>query len=130
MYFHVNPTSKEPIYRQIISQIKRGIATGKLPLGSKLPSVRELAKELLINPNTIFKIYTELERENLVYTKKGVGTFIAAMETSMTLRAKEEVIEEMLDPIMVEAVNLGMSGERLTKLLHKKLKTFKRERNR
>lgn len=73
--FQLDLTSHKSIYEQVIDHIKELIMKDVLPAGSKLPSVRELSKELTINPNTVQKAYRELEREGFVVTRKGLGTF-------------------------------------------------------
>ncbi len=77
MRIHISTSSSVPIYRQIVEQVKRAIARGPLAAGAALPSVRELAQQLVLNPNTVFRAYGELERAGIVYTKRGVGTFVA-----------------------------------------------------
>lgn len=73
--FQLDMTSHKSIYEQVVDNIKELIMTDVLAQGSKLPSVRELSKDLTINPNTVQKAYRELEREGFVYTTAGVGTF-------------------------------------------------------
>src|SRR2546421_928069 len=75
--FQLNPKSGVPIYRQIQDQIRYGIASGLLGPGEQLPTVRALAVELSVNPNTVIKAYTELERRGIVTTEQGSGTFVA-----------------------------------------------------
>ena len=65
-----------PIYLQAANSIKRDIVTGKLPPGAKLPSVRDLAVEYTINPNTVSRVYKELESEGVCFTRRGMGTFV------------------------------------------------------
>lgn len=65
-----------PIYLQVANSIKRDIVTGKLEPGAKLPSVRDLAVEYTINPNTVSRVYRELEMENVCFTRRGTGTFV------------------------------------------------------
>src|ERR1700730_6384146 len=75
--FKLDPRSGVPIYRQIQDQIRYGIASGLLSPGEQLPTVRSLAVELSINPNTVIKAYTELERAGVLTTEQGSGTFVA-----------------------------------------------------
>ena len=74
----LSPNSGVPIYRQIQDQIRYGIASGLLRAGEQLPTVRALAVELAVNPNTVIKAYSELEREGVLTTEQGSGTFVAA----------------------------------------------------
>jgi len=75
--FALNDRSGVPIYRQIQDQIRFGIASGRLRPGEQLPTVRALAVELSVNPNTVIKAYNELEREGILTTEQGTGTFVA-----------------------------------------------------
>ena len=75
--FELDPRSRKSIYEQVMDSLKSAIMTGKLPKGEKLPSVRELSKQISVNPNTVQKAYRELERQGYIYTQTGVGTFVA-----------------------------------------------------
>lgn len=94
--------NKEPIYLQIIELIKKNIALGVLKADDKLPSVRELSKELGVNPNTIQRAYGDLERLGITYTKRGMGSFISngedegiKLKESMGKQIAEKFIEDM-----------------------------------
>ena len=71
MEFRIDPTSRQPIYRQLAGQIREAIATGRLACEEKLPSVRELSRQLVVNPNTIARVYLELEREGILTRGRG-----------------------------------------------------------
>lgn len=75
--FELDLRSRKSIYEQIMDNLKELIMTGKLPFESKLPSVRELSKQISVNPNTVQKAYRELERQGYIYTLSGMGTFVA-----------------------------------------------------
>jgi GntR family transcriptional regulator len=77
MQFHVNPGDELPIYRQVVRQVVDAIVGGRLKAGDKLPSHRDLAARLVIAPLTVKKAYDELEREQLIVTQRGRGTFVA-----------------------------------------------------
>src|SRR5437870_10287095 len=79
--FKLDPKSGVPVYRQIQDLIRYGIASGLLQAGEQLPTVRSLAVELSVNPNTVIKAYTELEREGILTTEQGSGTFVALQTT-------------------------------------------------
>ena len=82
-----NPTL--PIYLQTANEIKRDIVTGKLPPGEKLPSVRDLAVEYTINPNTVSRVYKELESEGVCFTRRGMGTFVTEDSAKIDMLKKE-----------------------------------------
>ena len=84
MHFELDPKSGIPFYRQIIDQIRYGIAAGKLKVGDQLPTVRALAVELKVNLNTISKAYRELEIKNILETQQGSGTFIALVKVDIS----------------------------------------------
>jgi len=77
--FKLHPKSGVPIYRQIQDQVRYGIASGRLRPGEQLPTVRALAVDLSINPNTVIKAYSELERQGVLTTEQGSGTFVAPL---------------------------------------------------
>jgi GntR family transcriptional regulator len=75
--FSLDPKSGVPIYQQIQDQVRYGVASGRLRPGEQLPTVRALAVDLAVNPNTVIKAYTELERQGFLTTEQGSGTFVA-----------------------------------------------------
>src|SRR5437764_14897177 len=107
MSFHVDTASRLPIYQQLTQQVREGIARGDLQPGERLPSVRQLSQELVINPNTVARAFTELEREGLLVSRPGLGIFVAAPRTDLTRAARERRLTELLDRWLTEAVHLG-----------------------
>lgn len=101
--FALNPSSGVPIYRQIQDQIRLGIASGKLRPGEQLPTVRALAVELSVNPNTVIKAYNELEREKVLATEQGTGTFVA---TPPPMSVPENVRQQKLEDMCLEFLAL------------------------
>ena len=87
--FSLNPKSGVPIYRQIQDQIRFGITSGRLRAGEQLPTVRALAVDLAVNPNTVIKAYTELERQGVLTTEQGSGTFVAQVP-AVTLAPEDQ----------------------------------------
>ena len=82
MEFSITPTTGVPIYQQLTGQICAGIARGRLLPDDRLPSVRELSQTLVVNPNTVARAYTELEREGVLYTRPGLGVFVSPAPAS------------------------------------------------
>src|SRR5881394_4633353 len=105
MEFQVDPTTRVPIYRQLMDQIRLAVARGRLRPGSRLPSVRELSRELVINPNTVARVYTELERDGVLNTRPGLGVFVAQPRNDLTKKARKERLIAMVDGLLTEAVH-------------------------
>jgi GntR family transcriptional regulator len=110
--FHLDSRSGVPIYRQIQDQIRYGVASGVLAPGEQLPTVRSLAVELSVNPNTVIKAYSELEREGLLATEQGSGTFISA-QPPLPLPNENRVakLESLCSEFLAHAARYGFSPE-------------------
>src|SRR5882757_9344488 len=99
MVVHLNPASGVPLYLQLMEQVKHAIETGVLHAGKQLPSVRHIAEELLINPNTVARAYRELEHEGIVELKHGSGAYIreSVVERARLLQKARTVVRSSLD---------------------------------
>lgn len=117
MFITVNPSSGEPVYRQVMRQIRERIVSGQLARGEKLPSVRDLSAEAGINPLTVAKVYQFLEREGFVETRRGHGTFVSGKARTLSAAARQEELEPALRQLVTEALHLGLSEEDLLKLV-------------
>ncbi len=105
-----------PIYLQIMDLIKSQVSKGELSIGEKLPSVRELSKDLKVNPNTIQRVYQELEREEIIYTQRGMGSFITE-DVELIKNLKSESVMSLIENFVGEMHNLGYSdGEVIEKV--------------
>ena len=124
MQFQINTASRVPIYRQLTEQIRSAIARGDLQAEQQLPSVRQLSKELVVNPNTIARVYLELERDGILNTRQGVGVFVAAPRRELMKRARDERLHELLDRLLIEAVHLGYSAADVKEMLAKRVGQF------
>src|SRR5271165_6947712 len=108
----VDPRSGVPIYLQVIEQIKRSVALGILATGEQLPTVKQLALDLTINPNTVAKAYRELERDGMIETSPGRGSFVrtnGAAESTKT--AATDVAREVMEAAVREAKSIGLSAD-------------------
>ena len=112
-----------PIYRQIISQILYAVARGDLPPGTQLPTVRQLAVELSVNPNTIIKAYKELEIRGNLETQQGTGTFISDAEVTIAPDEKKRVLTALCKDVVGRA---GAYGIELGEIIQA-LQNFKEE---
>ncbi|MBA2677641.1 MAG: GntR family transcriptional regulator [Ktedonobacteraceae bacterium] len=113
IWLHVNIHSGVPIYVQLIEQVQRALEVGTLSPGDTLPSVRELASELSIAPNTIVKAYNELQRMGLIESRAGKGTVVLGeVEETLRLRQQEALVKR-LHTVVHDASKLGVSAETL-----------------
>jgi len=117
MEIQINTSSRQPIYRQVGEQIRLGIARGRLKADDRLPSVRELSKRLVVNPNTIARAYTELERDGVLNSRQGLGVFVAAPNADLTKKARNRRLMELLDQLLTEAVHLGFDSDEVVGLV-------------
>ena len=105
-----------PIYLQVANSIKRDIVTGKRELGSKLPSVRELAITYTINPNTVSRVYKELELEDVCFTRRGMGTFVT-QDQEKVKAMKKEMAGTLIYEFLEGMKQLGYSQEEAIRIL-------------
>ncbi|MTI94666.1 MAG: GntR family transcriptional regulator [Firmicutes bacterium] len=115
----INVSSHTPIYQQVIDQIKEQVLLGVLAPGDKLPSVRELATTLTINPNTIQKAYQELERQKVIVTVRGRGNYIAEQSENKLNAEQLETLQEHFRKGIIDALHLGMSPAEVKKLVER-----------
>ena len=101
--------SKEPIYEQIVQQIKRAILANEIPAGYALPSMRNIAKELDVSVITTKRAYEELEKMGLIYSVVGKGSFVSEQNKEMILERKQKVIEEQLSLAVMNGKEIGLS---------------------
>ena len=112
----VNNTSMQPIYEQIVEQVKTDILKGNLEQGMPLPSVRTLSKDLRISALTVKKAYDALEQEGFVVTVHGKGSFVATTNQELMLEEKKKEVEADLETAIRKGRSCGMSNEELTYL--------------
>ena len=113
MFINVDPSSGLPIFRQIVQQIKTAVAVGRLRPEDSLPSVRQLATELRVNPNTVARAYLDLEIEGVVYKRQGHGTFVSTQGTGMSKRERLRAVGRHLERAVVEGVHLGLDEDEM-----------------
>ena len=119
--FILNPQSGTPIYRQLIEQVRRMVASGQLVAGAELPSVRELAVQHAVNPMTISKAYSLLETEGVLERQRGKPMTVAAQGRAQAPRTHRlEQLEDELDALILAARQLEVSQDDLIKALRKK----------
>jgi GntR family transcriptional regulator len=119
--FHLRPDSGEPIYQQLVRQVRHAISTGALKPGDRLPTIRQLASEQVVNPNTIARAFKELERQGLVESGPRRGTFVNFDPPRFEDAEREARLKPHLDGLVAEARILGFSHDDLRKMLDETL---------
>jgi GntR family transcriptional regulator len=117
MLLHVNGSSGVPIYQQIVGQVRNAVASGAARVGDSLPSVRKLAADLRINPNTIARAYQELEREGITRAVPGGGTYIADVEPGILKSEKIRRLRPLVRQLAVECVQLRFTERECLEML-------------
>jgi GntR family transcriptional regulator len=111
--------SSTPIYLQLVDQFKHRIISGELTVGSKLESVRDLAMSFEVNPNTMQRALSELERDHLVYTERTAGRFIT-QDKELIVKMREEVAQEIIETFIQQMKSIGFSNQEAIELIQKK----------
>jgi GntR family transcriptional regulator len=127
MLLRVDPLAPQPVFEQLVFQVKSAVAKGVLAPGDRLPSVRELAKTVAVNPNTIVRALEALEREGVIVRRQGAGCFIAEPTRDRTVKARRRQLEEMLASVVTEAFHLGFRGDEVRAALDAALATVNLE---
>ncbi len=120
MRFRLDPTSRDPIYHQLVEQVERMVAGGVLAEGDKLPSVRELALELRINPNTVARAYGELEQEGLVVRQHGRGVFVAPRIPELSESRRQTLLRGPIDELLLTAWKAGIDLDAVIEAVHRR----------
>ena len=122
----INTGSTTPIYKQITDQVRLAVATGKLNVGDQLPSVRAMAEELVVNPNTVGRAYTDLAHEGLIESRAGRGMFITRKRKMFTREEGRRRLEPLMDGLIGEAMVMDFTQEELRSAFEKKLSQCQR----
>jgi len=124
MLIKIDQTSGRPVYLQIVDQVKHAVAVGKLAPDSRLPTIRQLAAELVINPNTIAKAYRQLESEGIIASRPGAGAFIVNTDSSLSLSVRKKLMCELIDRLLVEAIHMNIDRPTLESWINDRAKKF------
>ena len=117
----INTGSPTPIYKQITNQVRLAVATGKLAVADQLPSVRAMAEDLVVNPNTVARAYTDLAREGMIESRPGRGVFITRKRKMFTREEGRRRLEPLMENLIGEAMVMDFSQEELRDAFEKKL---------
>ncbi len=133
MFLHIDANNGLAVYDQIVRQIKFSIADGVLAAGELVPSVRELARELTINPNTVARAYRKLQDDDVLEAMRGTGLIVTSGARKICLAARKQLIRARLHDVLLEAHHGGLDAEQIKTLfqtelneLSKSLKSKKR----
>ena len=126
--FNISPGGSEPIYKQIMNQVRRGISSGKLRPGDMLPSIRGLAESLVVNPNTIAKAYREMVQEGIIESRQGIGYLIAKHRKVLSDDERFRRLDQSLELFINDVVMLDMNPKEILKALEKKLQEINKRK--
>lgn len=126
--FRLNLESGVPVYRQIMDQVRAGMASGTLAAGDQLPTVRQLAVDLAINPNTVARAYRELELGGLLETHQGTGSFISAQKIKRGDAERERQLAQMVGECVSRAGSMGFTVDDVIEYLRKSAAESNRRR--
>ena len=122
MTIAIDPQSAEPIFEQIVFQVKGAVARGELRPGDKLPSVRELARSASVNPNTVSRSYELLERDGVIVRRQGAGCFIKqAADNGLLQRERRRQLAERMQRVVTEGYHLGCTADDIRAALDRAL---------
>jgi GntR family transcriptional regulator len=117
--FHLNHSSGIPVYLQVMQQIRHGVETGALRAGERLPTIRSLAEELVVNPNTVVRAYRELQHEGIVELRQGSGAYVgrAVIERGQVMSKAGKLIGSAIQRLTA----LGLSEEEIRRIVENEL---------
>jgi len=122
MEIRIEPNSKVPIYIQIEERIRAMVAAGQLRPGDQLPTIRQLAADLRVNYNTVARAYLDLDRDGVITTQRGRGTFVAGVpDEEEMVRLREQKLRSILRGSLEEAHRLGYSADEVAAAFHREL---------
>ena len=109
-----------PIYRQIVNQVRYMVASGLLEPGEEIPSIRTLALQIKVTPNTIVKAYGELESAGIIEKRRGAGTYVSNRPSRLASRERNRIIEQRIDALLAEARQLDFKAEEVLSVFRKR----------
>ncbi len=121
LHFQIDAHAGMPVYRQVLDQIKYYIASGILKPGDRLPSIRELAQTLAVNPTTVVRVYGDLEHEGVIEMQHGRGAFVTERSFRMTSADRERKIRELARRLVVEAAQMGAPASQVLRAVQEEL---------
>lgn len=128
LHLELDPRSAVPAYRQLMDQLKYYVASGSLAEGDRLPSIRELARYLGVNPTTVVRTYAELEHEGVIERKHGKGVFVGRRAKGPSRRELERALRRHARQLAVEATQMGAGEELVLRVVREELSSLNDER--
>jgi GntR family transcriptional regulator len=121
MFFKLTPTTGQPLYLQLMQQIRHAVESGALKEGDQLPGVRTLAEELVVSPNTIVKAYSELEHEGFLHLRPGSGAFVCVKRRTKSLASQVHLAREGIRDLIERLKEGGLSDEEIRRAFEAEL---------
>ena len=125
MRIYISPRDGVPIYLQIVQQVRRLVASGELTTGEELPSIRGLADQLVVNPNTVARAYRELELAGVVTSSRGLGTYVAETSELTAHAERRDVLIERIDTLILESRQMRIPFAEVLELMHERDSAFR-----
>ncbi len=125
MLFQVDAHAAEPIFEQIVFQVKGGVAQGELAAGDRLPSVRDLARRLSVNPNTVIKAYDTLHREGVIVRRQGAGCFVSDAPSGLADAERARQLDQLVERTVTEAFHLGFGAGEIREAVDRHVKSVR-----
>jgi GntR family transcriptional regulator len=127
MFFHIDPAGELAIYDQVVRQVKFAVARGALRPGNRVPSVRELARELAVNPNTVARAYQRLQADGVLQTVRGMGLEVTPGAEKHCRQERRNLIQARIRQALAEAQQSGLDDDALRQLIDGELSAVKRD---
>jgi GntR family transcriptional regulator len=121
MILHISTSNGVPIYLQIVQQVRQLVASGRLLPGDDLPTIRALARQLLVNPNTVARAYRELEHEGLIDLRQGSGSRVSGRGSPLSLDARLSILGDAADRLVTQARQLAISADTVLEMVRTRL---------
>jgi GntR family transcriptional regulator len=127
VHLQIDPHSGVPVYRQVMDQTKYYVASGVLRGGDQLPSIRELARALSVNPTTVVKAYSELQHEGVIEMRHGKGAFVADGAAGLSAGERGKALRRLARQLAVEASQMGASADEVLRVVQDELENLSHE---
>lgn len=128
MFFQIDPANGLAIFDQVVRQVKFAVARGAIRPGNRVPSVRELAKELAINPNTVARAYQQLQSDGVLGAVRGMGLEVAADAVKFCRGERLKIVQARLRQALIEALQSGLDPDELRALVERELGSLQRDK--